>query len=448
MSLLAHKLRLTGLAAVLALAVAASSSMLPARAADPAPPGGYPSWQDVEGAKTSEAATAAEVTKIGDLLGGLQAEAEALGHAAVTAAAGYSVAQDDLRAAGSKADALAVQVARAKEESSLHKREIGALAAQSYKTGGTNMGFFVALDALQTNSIHALNIVRIVSDKTSVLVHKSAEAERIADALAEQERAAKTERERLAGLAEAKLSSAQAAQRAMVQHVTEQQQHSQELTAQLASLKGTTAAVEGEFRQGQAAVAAYEASQAAKRAAAEERARQQAEAAARAAAQTPADPARPNPEPHNPAPQNPAPQNPVPQNPVPAPPAPPLESPTPAPPPAVVVVPSVPGGAVNDPAGARNYAAGRLSAYGWEQDQFQCLAQLWTKESNWLTTATNPYSGAYGIAQALPASKYGSTGSDWLTSYRTQVDWGLAYILNRYGSPCGAWNHSVIRNWY
>jgi hypothetical protein len=118
----------------------------------------------------------------------------------------------------------------------------------------------------------------------------------------------------------------------------------------------------------------------------------------------------------------------------------------PSPPP--VVVPSVPGGAVNDPAGAKSYASGRLGAYGWGQDQFLCLAQLWTKESNWLTTATNPYSGAYGIAQALPPGKYSSAGSDWLTSYRTQIEWGLGYIGGRYGSPCGAWNHSVANNWY
>ncbi|MGO4186627.1 coiled-coil domain-containing protein [Pseudarthrobacter sp. TAF60_1] len=434
MSPFAQKSWLSGLTAVVVLATAASFAMLPAHAADEAPPGGYPSWQDVEKARQSEAGTAAEVTRIGDLLGGLQTQAEALGNAAVTAAAEYAVAQTDLQSASSRVDALAAQVARAQEESGRHKRDIGALAAQSYKTGGTNMGFFVALDAIQSNSIHGLDIVRIVSDKTALLVHKSAESERISAALAEQERAAKAERERLAGVAEAKLSSAQAAQQAVSEQVAEQQRHSQELTAQLASLKGTTAAVEGEFRQGQAALAAYEVSQAAKRAAAEEQARRQAEAAARAAAQTPA----------NPAPRNPAPQNPAPQNPAPAPPA---ESPTPTPPP-VVVVPSVPGGAVNDPAGARNYAAGRLSAYGWGQDQFPCLAQLWMKESNWLTTATNPYSGAYGIAQALPASKYASAGSDWLTSYRTQVDWGLAYIANRYGSPCDAWNHSVIENWY
>jgi hypothetical protein len=111
-------------------------------------------------------------------------------------------------------------------------------------------------------------------------------------------------------------------------------------------------------------------------------------------------------------------------------------------------VPSVPGGAVNDPAGAKSYAPGRLPAYGWGQGQFLCLAQLWTKESNWLTTATNAYSGAYGIPQALPPGKYASAGGDWLTSYRTQIEWGLGYIRDRYGSPCAAWNHSVTLNWY
>lgn len=65
-----------------------------------------------------------------------------------------------------------------------------------------------------------------------------------------------------------------------------------------------------------------------------------------------------------------------------------------------------------------------------------------------MTNATNPSSGAYGVAQALPPEKYSSTGSDWLTNYRTQIDWGLGYIAGRYGSPCGAWDHETSNNWY
>ncbi|BAS09245.1 hypothetical protein AHiyo4_26670 [Arthrobacter sp. Hiyo4] len=145
------------------------------------------------------------------------------------------------------------------------------------------MGFFVALDAVQNNSIQGLNIVQIISDKTAALVNKSAGAERISRALADQEQAARAERERLSGEARTKLDAAQSAQQAMSRQIAEQQEHGQELTAQLASLKGTTAAVEEEFRQGKVALAAYETAQAAKRAAAQEQARQQAEAAAKAA---------------------------------------------------------------------------------------------------------------------------------------------------------------------
>jgi hypothetical protein len=30
----------------------------------------------------------------------------------------------------------------------------------------------------------------------------------------------------------------------------------------------------------------------------------------------------------------------------------------------------------------------------------------------------------------------------------TQIRWGLGYIEDRYGSPCGAWAHSQARGWY
>lgn len=92
----------------------------------------------------------------------------------------------------------------------------------------------------------------------------------------------------------------------------------------------------------------------------------------------------------------------------------------------------------------RSLAAGR----GWVDDQWQCLYSLWVKESQWNHLAENPYSGAYGIPQSLPASKMATAGADYLTNPATQISWGLSYIGARYGTPCGAWNHSVINNWY
>ena len=93
-------------------------------------------------------------------------------------------------------------------------------------------------------------------------------------------------------------------------------------------------------------------------------------------------------------------------------------------------------------------ARSMLSSYGWGDDQFSCLVSLWNRESGWSYTATNASSGAYGIPQALPASKMASAGSDWQTNPATQIKWGLGYIQSTYGSPCGAWAHSESTGWY
>ncbi|MBD8042894.1 hypothetical protein H9638_03605 [Arthrobacter sp. Sa2BUA2] len=103
---------------------------------------------------------------------------------------------------------------------------------------------------------------------------------------------------------------------------------------------------------------------------------------------------------------------------------------------------------VDDPAGAKAYAATALGGHGWGASEMACLDTLWTKESEWLTSATNASSGAYGIPQALPGTKLATAGGDWQTNYKTQVNWGLTYIESRYGSPCSALNFHYANNWY
>lgn len=101
-----------------------------------------------------------------------------------------------------------------------------------------------------------------------------------------------------------------------------------------------------------------------------------------------------------------------------------------------------------DPGSARAIAKGLAAQRGWGEDQFACLDKLWEKESHWNASAQNRSSGAYGIPQALPGSKMASAGADWRTNPATQITWGLGYIENRYGTPCGAWSHSVSTGWY
>lgn len=91
----------------------------------------------------------------------------------------------------------------------------------------------------------------------------------------------------------------------------------------------------------------------------------------------------------------------------------------------------------------------RLAAQrGWTGSEFQCLYQLWQKESRWSTTAGNTRSGAYGIPQSLPGSKMATAGADWQTNPETQITWGLGYIARSYKTPCGAWAKSQASGWY
>ena len=89
-----------------------------------------------------------------------------------------------------------------------------------------------------------------------------------------------------------------------------------------------------------------------------------------------------------------------------------------------------------------------LLEWGFKLDQMPCLDRLWSRESGWNPKAQNPGSGAYGIPQALPGNKMASVASDWRTNPVTQIKWGLGYIKNRYGDPCGAWSFFQSHNWY
>lgn len=80
--------------------------------------------------------------------------------------------------------------------------------------------------------------------------------------------------------------------------------------------------------------------------------------------------------------------------------------------------------------------------------QYTCFSNIVDHESDWNPNATNASSGAYGLVQALPGSKMASAGSDWKTNAATQIKWGLDYMKDRYGSPCGAWNFWQANHWY
>jgi hypothetical protein len=82
-------------------------------------------------------------------------------------------------------------------------------------------------------------------------------------------------------------------------------------------------------------------------------------------------------------------------------------------------------------------------------EQYPCLFELWTKESNWRPKARNKSSGALGIAQLMPATWVNIDTKPTLNGYK-QVDAGLVYIERKYGKKgiCKAYAHHLAKNWY
>ena len=72
-------------------------------------------------------------------------------------------------------------------------------------------------------------------------------------------------------------------------------------------------------------------------------------------------------------------------------------------------------------------------------DHFYCLDELNFKESRWNPKAKN--GSHYGIPQGR---------SQWLKTVNgyKQVEWGIKYNYNRYGSMCKALHHFKTKGWH
>ncbi|UXZ58866.1 hypothetical protein [Curtobacterium sp. Arg-1] len=400
-------MRLTPSRGVLvAAAVVVGALVAPTLTAVPANATEYPTWQDVQRAKGNETAKRAEVQKVQAALQSAQDEAAAKSQAALVASSKADAAETELASATQAATSLQAQAQHASQTAERAQQRAGQLAANLYRDGSTNqMTTRIATAKNPDQLLYQLGALDQLSETWSGVMDDASVAAGTASSLHEQAERAETERETRAQAAEERSAAAKSAEQVADAAVESTEHHSDELYAQLASLKDSTAKQEAGYELGQR-VAAQKAEQQRKRAA----------AAAAEAANTPTPGSSGGSAPGGGSGTS---------------------------------YPST-GGVVVDPAGAQAYARGALASYGWGDDQFSCLVSLWTQESGWRANALNASSGAYGIPQSLPAEKMAVAGADWRTNAATQINWGLAYIKSAYGSPCGAWGHemSVNPHWY
>jgi hypothetical protein len=366
---------------------------------------GYPTWAQVEAAKGNAAATQAQVDLIDASLDSLEKAASDRSDEAVLADQANATAQADLAAASRRADELAADAERARATADTAKQEAGQLAGSLFRTGGTQtMGTDLFTSPDPGAALYQLGSLTQLGDRWQTVLADATTASNTVSSLSEQATTAADRRDALARDAQATADQAAAAQATADTEVADATRRSSDLYAQLAALKDSTAELEQQYRTGVAAQQAFAAQQAAAKAQAASAATAPSGGGASSGGTAPGTSGGGSGGGGT---------------------APPV-------------------GAVNDPAGAKAYAATKVGGGA----EYTCLVQLWNKESGWRTNASNPSSGAYGIPQSLPGNKMASFGLDWQTNYRTQVDWGISYIQSSYGTMCSAWAHSVAHNWY
>ena len=105
------------------------------------------------------------------------------------------------------------------------------------------------------------------------------------------------------------------------------------------------------------------------------------------------------------------------------------------------------GGTAAGAPGVKELAQQLAAARGWTGTQWSALDWLVNKESSWNPSAKNPTSTAYGLFQFLD-STWGTVGARKTSDPRGQIEAGLQYIAQRYGSPTGAQAFWQRNRWY
>ncbi|RKR19817.1 C40 family peptidase [Arthrobacter oryzae] len=215
---------------------------LPAAVRVPASPE-IPSPGEIAAAKSSESATAAEVTRIDGLLATASAAQETSLGASMQANNAYGEALVELATRREAASVAAARAAAAQAQQAKTRKQLGQLAGDLYRNGGLNpaLSSFVSgtgqalEDAATLEAVTAGRARAFQSAETA-----AAAAQSLTDSAADAKRAA----DEAAATAEARKSDADRATAAQRQVVTDAKVQRGALVTQLASLKHTTAALE------------------------------------------------------------------------------------------------------------------------------------------------------------------------------------------------------------
>ena len=214
----------------------------------------YPSWDDVQRAKNNEAAKAAEISRIENLIASLKQKVAETKAAAEAAGNEYFEAQQAYFAAIAEADSLQAQADAQAQIADESARKAGQVAAQLYRNGGDDTAlelFFAGSAANADDLLSRLGTMDKMLGFNQSVYDKAVAARNSAQALSDQAVVARNERDRLQKVAEEKMIAAQNAAAAAEAALAEQAANLTTLEAQLAALKDETAKTVADYEEGE-----------------------------------------------------------------------------------------------------------------------------------------------------------------------------------------------------
>ena len=242
-------LRVTGFVAAIALAITLASPVSPAMAID------YPSWDDLQNAKSNTASAANQVAQIQNAIAGLQAEVSRTQAEAEARGLELQVAQEKFDDATLRASDLQTQADDSKTQADAATRQAGQLAAQLYRTGGTDLSVNLFIDGQESGEgadvlLSKLGSMSKLVERSTDVYDQAQTANNTAQSLGDQAAVAQAERETLRIAAEAAMAVAQQAADAAAGALAESEAKSIELEAQLQFMQDAEATTAAAYQAG------------------------------------------------------------------------------------------------------------------------------------------------------------------------------------------------------
>lgn len=220
----------------------------------PAQASPYPSWAEVQAAKGDEAAVKKQIAALDDAITTLQNRAGTTSDSASGAGEKYQIAV--LAEQKAKAELASVTAAKKKAAATakLSEQRVGQLVAELSHAGGGQLTVTMLTESTHASDLlYELGTMTNLTSRTTDLLQQARQDQNVASALTDQASEASAALAKRSRAAASALSTANSLADAASAALATQQKNQTQLIAQVAYLKGTTAAVEKKYYAGLAA---------------------------------------------------------------------------------------------------------------------------------------------------------------------------------------------------